>query len=136
MERSVPLVLCLIAICLSCRIMQTFQPKTTIGACFLKTTTGRLEIFMNRHTGSDKHPTRVEFPNDEENNFEISYMQRSKKTRIDSFFQTCHTGPALADAEPNARPKRGAPLSSDFMTSSCSVNRSTIVAERRYTVQH
>jgi len=32
------------------------------------------------------------------------------------------SGPALADARPNARPGRGAPLSSDFMTSSCSVN--------------
>jgi len=53
-------------------------------------------------------------------------------------------GPALADAEPmqdlgagpNARPRRGAPLSSDFMTSSCSVNRVTIVIECRCTVQH
>jgi len=31
---------------------------------------------------------------------------------------------------------RGVPLSSDFMTSSCSVNRVTIVVERRYAVQH
>jgi len=45
-------------------------------------------------------------------------------------------GPALASAGPNARPRRGAPLSSDFMTSSCSVNRVTIVVERRYTVKH
>jgi len=45
-------------------------------------------------------------------------------------------GPALADTGPNARPGRGAPLSSDFMTSSCSVNRVTIVVERRYTVQY
>jgi len=44
-------------------------------------------------------------------------------------------GPALADAGPNPRPKRGAPLSSDFMTSSCSVNRVTIVVERKYAVQ-
>jgi len=28
-------------------------------------------------------------------------------------------GPALADTGLNARPRRGAPLSSDFMTSSC-----------------
>ena len=28
------------------------------------------------------------------------------------------------------------PLTIDFMTSSCSVNRVTIVVERRYTVQH
>jgi len=42
--------------------------------------------------------------------------------------------PALADAGPNARPKRGAPLNSDFMTSSCSVNRVTIVVERKYAV--
>jgi len=34
-------------------------------------------------------------------------------------------------AGPNARPRRGAPLSSDFMTSSCSINRVTIVVERR-----
>jgi len=39
-------------------------------------------------------------------------------------------------AGPNAKRRRGAPLSSDFMTSSCSVNRVTIVVERRYTVQH
>jgi len=32
-------------------------------------------------------------------------------------------GPALADAGPNARRRRGAPLSSRAMTSSCSVNR-------------
>ena len=44
-------------------------------------------------------------------------------------------GPALADAEPNARPRRGAPLTSDAMTSSCSVNRVTIAVERRYVVQ-
>jgi len=55
-----------------------------------------------------------------------------------------HSGPALSRcgaqcktwAGPNARPRRGAPLSSDFMTSSCSVNRVTIVVERRYAVQH
>jgi len=81
MERSVPLVLCLISTCLSCRIMQTFQPKTTIRACFLKTTTGRLEIFMKRHTGSYKHPKHVELPHDEENDFEISYMQGSRKIK-------------------------------------------------------
>jgi len=45
-------------------------------------------------------------------------------------------GLALAGAGANARPGRGAPLSSDFMTSSCSVNCGTIVVERRYTVQH
>ena len=45
-------------------------------------------------------------------------------------------GPALAVAGPNARPRRGTPLSSDFMTSSCSVNRVTIVVDRRYTVRH
>ena len=50
--------------------------------------------------------------------------------------QRLATGPALADAGPNVRPKRGAPLSSDFMTSSCSVNRVTIVVERKYAVQH
>jgi len=46
------------------------------------------------------------------------------------------SGPALAGAGPNARPRREALLSSDFMTSSCSVNRITIVVERRYIVQH
>jgi len=45
-------------------------------------------------------------------------------------------GPALADAGTNGRPKRGAPLSSDFMTLSCSVNRVTIVVERKYALQH
>jgi len=39
-------------------------------------------------------------------------------------------------AGPTARPRRGAPLSSDFMTSSCSVNRLKIVVEGRYTAQH
>jgi len=39
-------------------------------------------------------------------------------------------------AGPNAKPRRGAALSSDFMTSSCSVNSVTIVVERRYAVQH
>jgi len=34
----------------------------------------------------------------------------------------------------DVRPGRGAPLGSDFMTSSCSVNRVTIVVERRYAV--
>ena len=38
-------------------------------------------------------------------------------------------GPALAGAGPNARPGRGAPLSSDFMTSSCLFNRVTIRAQ-------
>jgi len=36
----------------------------------------------------------------------------------------------------NARPRRGPPLSSDFITSSCSVNRVRIVVERKYAVQH
>ena len=45
-------------------------------------------------------------------------------------------GQALADAGPNARPRHGAHLSSDFMTSSCSVNRVTIVVERIPTVKH
>ena len=53
-------------------------------------------------------------------------------------------GSALADAGPNARPGRGpnarpgrgAPPSSDFMTLSCSVNRVTIVVERKYALQH
>jgi len=35
---------------------------------------------------------------------------------------TFHAKPALAGAGPNARPRRGAPLSSGVMTSSCSVN--------------
>jgi len=51
-------------------------------------------------------------------------------------FEAVRAGPALACAGPNARPGRGAPLSSDFMTSSCSVNRFTIVVERSYTVKH
>jgi len=47
-----------------------------------------------------------------------------------------HPGPALAGAGSNARPGRGAPLSSDFMTSSCSMNRAILVVERRNTVKH
>jgi len=46
-----------------------------------------------------------------------------------------YAGPALADAGPYARPGREASLSSDFMTSSCAVNRVTIVVERKYAVQ-
>jgi len=49
--------------------------------------------------------------------------------------QLCNqSGPALAGAGPNAGLRRGVSLSSDFMTSSCSVNRVTIVVERRYKV--
>jgi len=40
-------------------------------------------------------------------------------------------GPAQAGAGPNARSRHGAPLSSDFMMSSCSLNHVTIVVERR-----
>ena len=47
-----------------------------------------------------------------------------------------HAGPAPANAGLNARPRHGAPLNSDFMTSSCSVKCVTIMVERRYTVQH
>jgi len=36
---------------------------------------------MKRHTGSDKHTKCLEFQHDEENDFEISYMQRSKKIK-------------------------------------------------------
>jgi len=38
-------------------------------------------------------------------------------------FSTQRSGPAPAGAGPNARPRRGAPLSSNFMTSSCSFSR-------------
>jgi len=38
-------------------------------------------------------------------------------------------------AGPNARPRRGASLSSNLLTPSCSANRVTIVVERRYAVQ-
>jgi len=34
-------------------------------------------------------------------------------------------GPALVSAEPNAKPRRGAAVSSDAMTSLCSANRAT-----------
>jgi len=37
---------------------------------------------------------------------------------------------------PIQRPKNGALVSNYFMTSSCSINRVTIVVERRYTEQH
>ena len=60
------------------------------------------------------------------------HTQKWKKTKR----AWCYTGPPLAGAGPNARPGCGAPLSSDFMTSSCSVNRVTIVVERIYTVKH
>jgi len=46
------------------------------------------------------------------------------------------TGPTLADAGRIAKSGRGAPLSSYIMTSSYSVNRVTIVVERRYPMQH
>jgi len=60
------------------------------------------------------------------------HTQKWKKTKR----AWCCTGPPLAGAGPNARPGCGAPLSSDFMTSSCSVKRVTIVVERIYTVKH
>jgi len=44
--------------------------------------------------------------------------------------------PVLADVGPNARPRRGTSLSSDYMASSYLANRVTIVVERTYTVQH
>jgi len=37
------------------------------------------------------------------------------------------SGPAITDAGPSARPRRGAPLSSCFTTSSCSVNRNRAI---------
>ena len=40
--------------------------------------------------------------------------------------------PALAGAGSNARPRRGAPLNSDFVTSSCSFNRVMIVGAQIY----
>jgi len=36
---------------------------------------------------------------------------------------TSRTGATLAGGAPNARPRRGFPLSSVYMTSSCSINR-------------
>jgi len=39
------------------------------------------------------------------------------------FLVLLYPGPALAGAGPNARPRRGTPLSRSFMTSSCSVSR-------------
>ena len=42
-----------------------------------------------------------------------------------NFARLCITRPALAGEGPNARPRRGAPLSNSAMMSSCSVNRAT-----------
>ena len=51
-------------------------------------------------------------------------------------FSWLRTGPALVGRRgPVQRPWRGAPLSSNFIMSSCSVNRVTIVVERRYTAK-
>jgi len=41
-------------------------------------------------------------------------------------------GQALAGAGPKARPRRGAPLSSGVMTSSCSVNRTATVMMKMF----
>jgi len=41
---------------------------------------------MKRHTGSDKQPKCVEFQHDEENDFEISYTQRSRKIKNSFIF--------------------------------------------------
>jgi len=55
-----------------------------------------------------------------------------------SNFDIVYTGPALAGAGPNARPKRGAPLNSGFMMPSFydammpSVNRVMTMVEHRY----
>jgi len=43
--------------------------------------------------------------------------------KCNALFYHPPTGPALAGAGHNARPRCGAPLSSGFMTSSCSVSR-------------
>jgi len=40
------------------------------------------------------------------------------------------SGPALAGAGPNARPRRGAHLSSGVITSSCSVNRAMTLSRK------
>jgi len=49
-------------------------------------------------------------------------------------------GPALADASPmhvlGASPMQDQAQYSEFMTSSSSINRVTIVVERRYAIQH
>ena len=75
------------------------------------------------------------------------FAYRLSDRQLDDIFEggntVPHAGPALADAGPmqdlgegpNARPKRGAPLSSDCMTSSYPVNHVTIVVERKYAVQ-
>jgi len=53
----------------------------------------------------------------------LYYAQTLVGWRGPKHFLASSTGSALAGAGPNARPRRGAPLSSGFMTSSCSVNR-------------
>jgi len=62
---------------------------------------------------------------------------RAGPSRCGAQCKTWARGPMLdLGAGPNARPKCGAPLSSDFLTSSCSANRFTIVVERKYAAQH
>jgi len=71
MEWSVTLVLCLFSTCVTYRIMQTFLPKATIGVCLLKTTRGRLEIFMKKYTDLAKHPKCVECQSDEQTTLKL-----------------------------------------------------------------
>jgi len=47
---------------------------------------------------------------------------------------SCRAGPSRCGAQ--CKTYARGPLSSDFMTSSCSVNHVTIVVERKYAVQH
>jgi len=62
---------------------------------------------------------------------------RASPSRCGAQCKTWVLGPMQdLGAGPNARPEHGASLSSDFMTSLCSVNRDTIVVECTYAVQH
>jgi len=99
------------------------QPDNTSRAT--QQIAGRHDLFRDTALHFTVRDTSRQLSTQCENHWSIDYEK-----------EWWQAGPALADAGPNARPRHVAPLSSDFMTSSCSVNRVTIVAERRYAVQH
>jgi len=61
--------------------------------------------------------------------FQLIFHELLKRSRA-----VVRAGPSRCGAQ--CKTWAWAPLSSDFVTSSCSVNRVTIVVERRYTVKH
>jgi len=79
---------------------------------------------------------------DDDGGFEVKLVIRPDKIRNGFVFPSRGAIPSVKTSEIVSElsrviiSRRGAPLSSDFLTSSCSVNRVTIVVERKYIVKH